>query len=461
MGALDWIREAAIYQIFPDRFLNGDRSNDPQELARWVDQPTRNNFFGGDLKGIELKLDYLQSLGINTIYLNPIFSAPSNHKYDTRDYFHVDPIFGGNSALRNLISCLHNRGMKLILDGVFNHCGEDFFAFQDVIENGYDSAYRDWFNILGFPLTKQPLNYKCCGDASYLPKLNHSNPEVIEYFLNVGKHWVGEYDIDGWRLDVPFKVPKSFWLNFRRTIKSIKSNTYLFGEIWRNASHWVDGETFDGVTNYPLRELILDFCKTRFLDAEDYLYEAKVLRDSVGEGAYGMVNLLGSHDTPRILTLFDGETNQVILAWVLLLTEIGVPLIYYGDEIGMLGINDPDCRRPMVWEDANKNLEIFRIIQALLDLRKNSKALTHGKFENLFSHVGLAAYKRKYAEEEIIVIVNPREEVGYIKIPVRSKQTHYTDFFNGEVIRVVDGNLDLRVFPGNSFRLLHSDNIWI
>lgn len=453
----DWIREAAIYQIFPDRFYNGNVSNDPSEVADWVtDQPTRGNFFGGDLEGIIQKLDYIQLLGINTIYLTPIFSAPSNHKYDTKDYYQVDEIFGGNPALESLTTEMHKRGMKLILDGVFNHCGDQFFAFQDVIEKGKKSSYSNWFTIHDYPLSKDPLNYTCCGDASYLPKLNQFNPAVKEYFLRIGKYWIEKFDIDGWRLDVPFKLPKSFWREFRDVVKEVKADAFLCGEVWRDGKPWVAGDIFDGVTNYLLRGLILDFCDTNFLDAEDYLYEVQALHESLGESAYGMVNLLGSHDTPRLLTIFKNDIDRTLLAWVLLLTEIGIPLIYYGDEVGMLGDNDPDCRRPMVWGIEEQNSRILHTIQLLLSLRKRSKALTHGTFESLFSFIGLVAFKRQYQDEEIVVVINTREDAHKLKVPVQSTRSSYYDVFNNEKVDISKGILNYDVFPAHQFRVYSS-----
>lgn len=459
-GIPEWARAGAIYQIFPDRFFNGVKANDPSVVADWHnDQPTRDNFFGGDLEGVAQKLDYIQSLGINTIYLTPIFSAPSNHKYDTRDYYQVDRIFGGNTALNQLVATMHGRDMKLILDGVFNHCGEEFFAFQDVIGKEQRSPYADWFTINRYPITKAPLNYMCCGDADYLPKLNYSNPEVREYFLKVGKHWVEKFDIDGWRLDVPFKIPKSFWREFRAAVKSSKADSFLFGEVWRDGKPWVQDDIFDGATNYPLRGLILDFCLHNFLDAEDYLYEVNTLHASLGDAAFGMVNLLGSHDTPRILTVFNEDVNKELLAWVLLLTEVGIPLIYYGDEAGMRGENDPDCRRPMVWDESLQKSKLAHTIRTLLHLRRKSKALTHGSFTSLFSFVGLAAYKRQYKDQEIIVIVNTREELQNIRIPVISERTRYQDVFRKEYLEVSEGVLNFNVFPAYEFRVLSSDPI--
>ncbi len=455
----DWCEKAVIYQIFPDRYFNANRLNDPHNTVPWDSNPTRDNFFGGDLEGIIEKLDEIRALGADTIYLNPVFLSPSNHKYDTWDYYQVDPCFGGNKALKRLILSAHNKGMKICLDGVFNHSGEYFFAFQDVKQFGPKSQYWDWYFINNYPITKIPLSYHCCGDADFLPKLNYENQQVQDYFIKVGKFWVKEFGIDGWRLDVPFKIPLEFWQKFRTAIKTIKPDVFLFGEVWRDARHWMDGTTFDGVTNYPLRALILDYCQTFFLDAEDYLFEAQLLRNSVGGAAAGRVNLLGSHDTPRLLTLFKGDVQRVLIAWVLLLTEIGIPLIYYGDEVGMEGDNDPDCRRSMIWASEVKNREIYDVIQPLLSLRHQTDVITRGTFENLYSFIGLAAYKRKYQNQEVIVIVNPRDAVHFVRIPIESESSCFYDIFTNQEVQIDDGHIYFDTFPRRSFRVLTSFRI--
>jgi glycosidase len=453
---LDWVKGAVFYQIFPDRFYNGDNTNDPLDSAEWGQKPTRKNFFGGDLEGIRQKLDYIQSLGANVIYLNPVFDAPSNHKYDTKDYFHVDPHFGGDQALHDLIEAVHDRDMKLILDGVFNHCGEEFFAFQDVLKNEMVSEYHNWFFVNHFPLSKKPLSYMCCGDASYLPKLNHENEAVNQYFLDVGRYWLEAFDVDGWRLDVPFKVSKTFWRSFRKAVKNQKQGAFLLGENWRNGDIWLDGETFDSVTNYPLRELIFDFSLTHFLDGEDYLFATRTLRNSFGSEANKVVNLLGSHDTARLMTKFDGNMPVVMLAWILLLTEVGIPLIYYGDEIGMEGKNDPGCRRTMIWDTDRWCHELYDLIRSIIKLRKQTEALTRGTFEDLYAFIGLIAYKRQYHDQEVIVILNSQDKLNYINVPVKSERTFYYLFPTNQKVWVKDGNLSFETFPKYGYQILTS-----
>src|SRR4030066_2080464 len=254
-----WVKDTVFYQIFPDRFYNGNNQNDLPSTVPWNYKPTRKNFFGGDLEGIIKKLPYLDKLGINAIYLTPIFKAPSNHKYDTEDYFSIDPYFGDIDTFKILLKTAHSKDIKIIIDGVFNHTGDNYWAFKDVMKNEKNSPYIDWYFINIFPLIKKPKpNYVTFGDAYFLPKLNINNLEVKRYILNVVKFWT-EMGIDGWRLDVPFMVAHSFWKEFRTLVKKINPNAYLVGEIWKNAKPWLLGDEFDGSMNYRLRDVIIKY----------------------------------------------------------------------------------------------------------------------------------------------------------------------------------------------------------
>jgi len=438
-----WAADAVFYQIFPDRFYNGCPENDPHGTRPWEELPTPANFFGGDLQGISQKLDYLQHLGVNALYLNPIFVARTNHKYDTGDYTQVDPAFGGNQALKDLVAACHARRMRIILDGVFNHCGMEFFAFQDVQQHGPASPYADWFTVHSYPLNTSPLSYMVCGDAPYLPKLNHQNPAVQEYLLNVARFWLEEAGIDGWRLDVPFKIPFAFWREFRRVVKETNPEAYLVGEVWREAEPWLQGDTFDGVTNYRLRELILDYCLTHTLDAEDFAFEVAQLLHAHGPAARGMLNLLGSHDTPRILTLMKGDVDRLRIALTVLFTLPGAPMVYYGDEVGMLGENDPDCRRPMAWEESRQNKAVHEITRRLIQCRKQHPALRQAEPETLFVLNGAWAYRQAYQGDEVIVIVNPRSGLDHLQIPVRSRMTEWVDIFSGKNWPILGGCIQI------------------
>lgn len=342
----DWVRDAVFYQIFPDRFARSGANKDWPRLAPWGAAPTPENFFGGDLIGIRLRLPYLSDLGITALYLTPIFEAGTNHRYDTHDYLTIDPMLGDLDALRRLVRDAHDLGIRVLLDGVFNHCGDGFWAFRDLREQGERSPYRDWFFSRKLPIRRDPPSYQTCGGANYLPKLNTDNPEVRSHLLDVATYWVTEADIDGWRLDVPWKASRPFWDEFRDAVKTAKPDAYLVGEIWRDANPWLN--CFDGVMNYRLRDIHLDYCIRDHMDAEDAAFETQGIIEAFGAAAPDQLNLLGSHDTPRLLTLSGGDESRALLALSAMFTSPGAPMLYYGDENGMEGENDPDCRRCMM-----------------------------------------------------------------------------------------------------------------
>jgi len=238
-----WVRDAVFYQIFPERFCNGDPANDPPTVEPWGTLPQYRNFMGGDLQGILDKLDYLGDLGISALYLTPIFKSASNHKYDIIDYFAVDEHFGDMGLLRKLVDACHARGIRVILDAVFNHCSNLHPFFLDVKKKGRKSRYWDWFHIKKWPIPdrfakhKDALEwYDCWWGFHTLPKLNYANPKVEKYFLNVAQFWLREARTDGWRLDVPNEVIQSFWPKFRRAVKKVNPEAYIVGEIWEDAS---------------------------------------------------------------------------------------------------------------------------------------------------------------------------------------------------------------------------------
>lgn len=442
-----WVADSIFYQIFPDRFCNGDISNDPPSLVLWGDPPTRESFFGGDLKGILLHLDYLQDLGVNALYLNPIFQAQTNHRYDTSDYFKVDPALGDITILKELVNQLHQRDMHIILDGVFNHCGDGFAQFQDVLKKGADSEYANWFIANSYPLRKDPLNYLTCGGCTYLPKLNHAHRPVREYILKIANYWMEEVGIDGWRLDVPFKIPLDFWREFRQVVKTSNPHAYLVGEVWREAALWVAGDSFDGVTNYRLRDLILDYVLTGGLDGEDFGFELDTLLTSLGSGAQSMLNLLDSHDTPRILTTLKGDIERLRIALTIQMTLPGAPMIYYGDEVGLLGETDPDCRRCMPWDEEDWNEQVLKIIHDLVVLRYDHPGLRYGVPQKLEAFNGLFAYKQEFKNDEVIVVLNPRENIETIKIPTHSQTTHWQEFSSHQVFAASNGTILFNQLP--------------
>lgn len=395
-----WVPQAVFYQVFPERFANGDPRNDPPGTEPWGGVPKLDNFFGGDLAGIRQRLPHLQGLGIRALYLNPVFAATSNHKYDTSDYLRVDPAFGTNAELDALVAEARGRGIRVVLDGVFNHTGTGFFAFQDLLRRGGASPYRDWYFVKSFPVVMEPKpTYEAWWGYASLPKLNTANPAAREYLMDVGERWV-ERGAAGWRLDVPNEVPHAFWREFRQRVKAADPEAYLTGEIWSDASAWLQGDQFDGVMNYPFRAAILDLVGGKATGAQ-FLHAVQKVLLQYPEQSHGcLLNLLGSHDTPRIATLLDPQRRRV--AEVLQFTLPGTPMVYYGDEIGMEGGKDPDCRRCFPVEGGDDSR-----IRQLVRLRNATQALRTGGFRPLRAEGPVFAFERAQGDQSVVVVVNP------------------------------------------------------
>ena len=420
-----WVRDAVFYQVFPDRFAASPRVPKPGPLEPWDAPPTPHGFKGGDLLGLAERLDELVDLGVTALYLTPIFSSAANHHYHTYDYLAVDPLLGGTPAFLELLEAAHGRGMRVVLDGVFNHVGRGFWPFHHVLENGIDSPYLDWFHfdrgrlaagrgLVAYPERATPwadvaatpdehrlglrsldrLGYRAWWDIPALPKLNIDHPPVREHLFSVAEHWL-RLGIDGWRLDVPEEIDDvPFWQEFRQRCRAVRPDAYLVGEIWHVAPEWLRGDRFDGLMNYPLLEAILGWVAGASLD-EDLVrghHElGRTVRRSDAAGFAGrlaglldayapatnaaMLNLLSSHDMPRVRSLCGGDAAAVRLAVLLQATLPGAPCIYYGDEVGMEGGNDPDCRRgfPRGTEGRDEVLRAF--VRAALALRRAEPAL--------------------------------------------------------------------------------------
>jgi len=452
MNGPAWIPNAVVYQIFPERFANGDPTNDPPDVANWeTDAPTRENFFGGDLAGICQKIPYLRDLGVDALYLTPIFDAQTNHKYDASDYLKLDPAFGTLDTFRQLVAALHESGLRLVLDAVFNHCGDGFWAFKDVVANGAASPYIDWFTVDSYPITFDPPSYQTCGGAPFLPKLNVDNPEVRAYLLGVAEHWLDE-GIDGWRLDVPWKVTGSFWPEFRARVEAKNPDAYTVAETWRGTAEWLRGDRVHGVMNYRLRQYILDYAVSDHMDAEDFDYELRQLREEHGESAAYHLTLLGSHDTARIRTVCKGDIGRLKIAIALQMTYLGVPMVYYGDEIGMEGENDPDCRRPMIWDKSRWDRDIYDLTRKLIALRHAHPALRTGDFQTLRCFNGVYAYARTQDEDRVVVVLNPRYALTRLVVPLGelAVSTRWVDTVSGREYETVDGQLVLEPLTAKS-----------
>ncbi|RKD22389.1 Glycosidase [Caminicella sporogenes DSM 14501] len=450
----EWVKDTVFYQIFPERFFNGDTSNDPDKLTKWGELPTSDSFYGGDLKGIINKLDYLEELGINGIYLTPIFEAPTNHKYDTKDYFKVDSHFGDLEILKELVSKCHERGIKVILDAVFNHCGYFFEPFQDVIKRGEKSPYYDWFHIHKWPIETNPPSYDTFAFTYYMPKLNTANPEVRDYLLKVARYWIDEADIDGWRLDVSDEVSHAFWREFRRVVKEAKEDAYIIGELWLDAYPWLKGDQFDAVMNYPLMRALLQYFAYENISNNQFkeLINKIIMRNTMQVNEV-MFNLIESHDTSRFLTECNKNVKKLMMAATFLFTYIGTPCIYYGTEIGMEGGYDPDCRRPMEWDKRAWNLELFNYYKKLIKIRKQNKVLRRGSFEWINDLEEIIGFIRKYEEEKVFVLINNYNFDKKVTLKIDGK---YIDVLTGEIFKS-DNNLDIDI-PMYSARILISYN---
>lgn len=419
----DWVKDAVFYQIFPERFHNGDPNNDPQQLSKWGVKPKWNSYYGGDLKGIIDKIDYLKELGINAIYLTPIFKSPTNHKYDTIDYFEIDPNFGDLETFKSLVEKCHENGMKVVLDAVFNHSGFYFKPFEDVREKGEKSPYYDWFHINKWPIETNPPSYDTFAFVSNMPKLNTENHEVREYLLNVGKYWIEECDIDGWRLDVSNEIDHSFWREFRRVIKDIKDDAYIVGEIWHDSLPWLMGDQFDAIMNYPITKTCVDYFAYKNIDETEFSQRInEVLMRNTYQVNEVMLNLLDSHDTSRFLTKSKGNIESLLLAATFMLTFVGAPCIYYGTEIGMEGGEDPDCRRTMDFNIENWNQDVFDYYKKLTTIRNNYISLRRGTFKWIDNLEGVVGYIRELDNEKVYVLINNSESDKVVKIKFKSKK---------------------------------------
>ena len=369
---VDWCDRAIFYQIFVDRFHMGSCSKDRNYIDKdWGELPKPKGFYGGDLPGITEKLDYLQDLGINSIYLTPIFQSPSNHKYDTIDYEEVDAMFGTNRDLKELVESAHKRGIKILLDAVFNHCSYLCKQFQDVLRKGKGSVYYDWFIIRGDRPVMEQVNYECFAACNYMPKWNTNNPEVQKFLLHIATKWIKEYGIDGWRLDVADEVSHDFWRQFRKAVKAAKPDALIVGENWHDSRPWLEGDQFDSIMNYSFTKACLDYFAYEKYSAQRFCERlSEILMRNTDQVNEMMLNLLDSHDTERFLTNVGENADKLKCALAVLFFFVGMPCIYYGTEIGTAGGYDPDSRRTFDWDKTHWNMDIYNTVKDLIRLRK-------------------------------------------------------------------------------------------
>ncbi|WMJ87176.1 glycoside hydrolase family 13 protein [Anaerocolumna sp. MB42-C2] len=419
----EWTKSAIMYQIFPDSFATGSRKIEALDKGRYTkDGITVASHYGGTISGIIDNMDYLVSLGINCIYLNPVFAASSYHKYDTIDYFSIDPCLGDLDTFKELVQICHKNEIKVLLDGVFNHCGTDFFAFRDVLQNGEASKYKDWFYQLRFPVKyEEPPNYEAFAYVKEMPKLNTGNPEVVDYFCRVGVYWIEEAGIDGWRLDVANEVDHEFWRIFRKSVLKAKPEAFLIGEIWEDSQVWLQGDQLDSTMNYKFMNICRRFFADESITAETFNNEINSMLMRYRRNiTYAQMNLLDSHDVPRFLTKCHGDVMRLRLALLFMFTFVGIPSVFYGDEKGISGKEELEYRRPMIWEDTPQSLSLSGEVKKMISIRKQSEAFLYGDFRYVPVNIpdNVYVFCRQYQNEKMLVAINNENKILKVQIPM-------------------------------------------
>lgn len=509
----EWVKDAVFYQIFPDRFATSPQVPKPSNLEPWGSLPSIHGFQGGDLVGVAERLDYLRDLGVTAIYFTPVFQSAANHRYHTFDYYNVDPICGGNAALRVLIDEAHARGMRIVLDGVFNHASRGFFQFHHLLENGEASVYRDWFTVHNYPMRAYEGGHQYNGWAGFpaLPQFNTKTPAVREFLLDVARYWI-DFGIDGWRLDVPSEIDDdSFWQEFRRRVREGNPEAYIVGEIWDDATRWLQGDQFDAVMNYLFTTACLGFFIRDFdfsiiqklgpnpLAQTDAPGFARAIDDLLAlyprEINAVQMNLLDSHDMPRFLSLAKGDESALRLAVLFQMTYPGTPSIYYGDEVGFgMAVpvgertkyfahtdpdtrqvytrdekadagelhfgwddkTDPDTRRAFTWNEATWNHDVLDYYKRCIALRKAHTALRRGDFKALHAEGSVYAFERHLPDETLIVALNVGDTAASVDLPVGehvANGTFLRDVWSGETAQVSDGRIALAQLPARDGRV--------
>ena len=415
----DWVHDAVVYNIFPDSFAEGKR-----HIGKTGRNETFQGFpsvskYGGTLRGIRENLEYIREMGFNCLYLNPVFAAGAYHKYDVLDYMHIDPCFGKDEDFRSLVQSAHEKGIRVIVDGVFNHVSWYHLSFQDVLKNGKASLYYDWFYDLPDPLIlpagKEAPAYTCFAYVPDMPKTNTACPFLREYFCEVGRRWIRDYDVDGWRLDVANEVDDGFLRAFRQAVRQEKPDAVIIGEIWENAAHFLAGDMADGAMNYDFRRFCTQYFAENILTAEEFdLRLSSLLMRYKKQMLPAQLNLLDGHDTCRFLTLCGGETDKMELAILFQMTFIGMPCVFYGDEKGMTGLTEEEYRMPMPWEAESPLSSVY---QKLIRLRASHPALTRGGFETIRAEGMLLHYARICPGERVEIAVNPGKEPVPCSVP--------------------------------------------
>jgi len=497
----DWVYGSVMYQVFPERFANGRSEINPENTIEWGSVPTRLDFQGGDLYGVIDKLDHIESLGVNILYLNPIFLSGSTHKYDSWDHFKVDPTLGGDDGLRDLISNCHDRNIKVILDCSLNHVHPRHFAFQDIVKNGENSEYKNWFTIFDYPVrlihrphlyantykvgwdgneeeykrylektfdeTKVPVevrdddgpivepSYKAWWGVPDMPKVNFESKEARQWALDVTKHWIENFDIDGWRMDVAKELDFSFWKEFRDIAHKANKDTLLISEIFGDTSQWLQGDRFDGTMNYSFREAMTDYFATKRINNKEFADSLANLYSMYSfEALSSCQNLLSSHDVKRFLNRCGNEEDGILGAIFLQATFPGIAGIYYGDEIGLGGADDPFNREPFPWHNEESwNSTILDYTKKLMNIKKSSSIFKYGRFELLDDNEQFVAFRRILKDESMLCIINRSKSNDDFNI---ISNAHSVNVIHGDCAANLDqGMIKITNNAGNIGIILH------
>ena len=497
----DWVYGSVMYQVFPERFANGRSEINPENTVEWGSVPTRLDFQGGDLYGVIDKLDHIESLGVNILYLNPIFLSGSTHKYDSWDHFKVDPTLGGDDGLRDLISNCHDRNIKVILDCSLNHVHPRHFAFQDIVKNGEKSEYKNWFTIFDYPVrlihrphlyantykvgwdgneeeykrylektfdeTKVPVevrdddgpivepSYKAWWGVPDMPKVNFESKEARQWALDVTKHWIENFDIDGWRMDVAKELDFSFWKEFRDIAHKANKDTLLISEIFGDTSQWLQGDRFDGTMNYSFREAMTDYFATKRINNKEFADSLANLYSMYSfEALSSCQNLLSSHDVKRFLNRCGNEEDGILGAIFLQATFPGIAGIYYGDEIGLGGADDPFNREPFPWHNEESwNSTILDYTKKLMNIKKSSSIFKYGRFELLDDNEQFVAFRRILKDESMLCIINRSKSNDDFNI---ISNAHSVNVIHGDCAANLDqGMIRITNNAGNIGIILH------
>ena len=497
----DWVYGSVMYQVFPERFANGRSEINPENTVEWGSVPTRLDFQGGDLYGVIDKLDHIESLGVNILYLNPIFLSGSTHKYDSWDHFKVDPTLGGDDGLRDLISNCHDRNIKVILDCSLNHVHPRHFAFQDIVKNGENSEYKNWFTIFDYPVrlihrphlyantykvgwdgneeeykrylektfdeTKVPVevrdddgpivepSYKAWWGVPDMPKVNFESKEARQWALDVTKHWIENFDIDGWRMDVAKELDFSFWKEFRDIAHKANKDTLLISEIFGDTSQWLQGDRFDGTMNYSFREAMTDYFATKRINNKEFADSLANLYSMYSfEALSSCQNLLSSHDVKRFLNRCGNEEDGILGAIFLQATFPGIAGIYYGDEIGLGGADDPFNREPFPWHSEESwNSTILDYTKKLMNIKKSSSIFKYGRFELLDDNEQFVAFRRILKDESMLCIINRSKSNDDFNI---ISNAHSVNVIHGDCAANLDqGMIRITNNAGNIGMILH------